>query len=117
MRRATQLSEQTELAEAALDLLPDGVTLSTAVRDESGRAVDVRLAYMDVAPTVAANGHTVLLLHGNNFGGFYFKAIIDGLKDFPAPPADKAGDGLAGAGGGGGAEGIPPPTPLVVDIP
>lgn len=40
---------------------------------------DVRIAYMDVAPTVAANGHTVLLLHGNNFGGFYFKAIIDGL--------------------------------------
>ena len=40
---------------------------------------DVRIAYMDVAPTVAANGHTVLLLHGNNFGGFYFKAIIDAL--------------------------------------
>ncbi len=27
----------------------------------------------------AANGHSVLLLHGNNFGGFYFKALIDGL--------------------------------------
>src|ERR687889_389818 len=40
---------------------------------------DVRIAYMDVAPTAAANGHTVLLLHGNNFGGFYFKSIIDGL--------------------------------------
>jgi len=40
---------------------------------------DVRIAYMDVAPQGAANGHTVLLLHGNNFGGFYFKAIIDGL--------------------------------------
>ncbi len=40
---------------------------------------DVRIAYMDVAPTAAANGRTVLLLHGNNFGGFYFKAIIDGL--------------------------------------
>jgi pimeloyl-ACP methyl ester carboxylesterase len=40
---------------------------------------DVRISYMDVAPTAAANGHTVLLLHGNNFGGFYFKAIIDGL--------------------------------------
>jgi pimeloyl-ACP methyl ester carboxylesterase len=34
---------------------------------------------MDVAPQGAANGHTVLLLHGNNFGGFYFKAIIDDL--------------------------------------
>ena len=40
---------------------------------------DVRISYMDVAPTGTLNGHTVLLLHGNNFGGFYFKAIIDGL--------------------------------------
>ena len=40
---------------------------------------DVRISYMDVAARGAANGHTVLLLHGNNFGGFYFKAIIDGL--------------------------------------
>jgi len=40
---------------------------------------DVRISYMDVAPTGPANGHTVLLLHGNNFGGFYFGSIIDGL--------------------------------------
>lgn len=40
---------------------------------------DVRIAYMDVAPTGTPNGRTVLLLHGNNFGGFYFKAVIDGL--------------------------------------
>ena len=40
---------------------------------------DVRIAYMDVAAQGTPNGHTVLLLHGNNFGGFYFKAIIDGL--------------------------------------
>lgn len=40
---------------------------------------DVRISYMDVAPQGTANGHSVLLLHGNNFGGFYFKAIIDGL--------------------------------------
>jgi len=40
---------------------------------------DVRISYMDVAPQGTPNGHTVLLLHGNNFGGFYFKAIIDGL--------------------------------------
>ncbi|SKM23015.1 Uncharacterised protein [Mycobacteroides abscessus subsp. massiliense] len=31
------------------------------------------------------------------------------------PPADRAGDGLAGAGGG--ADGIPPPIPAVVAIP
>jgi pimeloyl-ACP methyl ester carboxylesterase len=40
---------------------------------------DVRMAYMDVAPQGTANGRTVVLLHGNNFGGFYFKPIIDGL--------------------------------------
>ena len=40
---------------------------------------DVRISYMDVAAQGAANGRTVLLLHGNNFGGFYFKAIIDAL--------------------------------------
>ena len=40
---------------------------------------DVRMAYMDVAAQGTPNGHTVLLLHGNNFGGFYFKAIIDAL--------------------------------------
>jgi pimeloyl-ACP methyl ester carboxylesterase len=42
---------------------------------------DVRIAYMDVAPAGAANGHTVVLLHGNNFGGFYFKPLIDGLTN------------------------------------
>ncbi len=47
--------------------------------DISVYSQDVRIAYMDVAPQGAANGHTVLLLHGNNFGGFYFKAVIDGL--------------------------------------
>ncbi len=40
---------------------------------------DVRIAYMDVAPLSTANGRTVLLLHGNNFGGFYFGSIIDAL--------------------------------------
>jgi pimeloyl-ACP methyl ester carboxylesterase len=42
---------------------------------------DVRIAYMNVAPRVSANGHTVVLLHGNNFGGFYFASIIDALAN------------------------------------
>jgi pimeloyl-ACP methyl ester carboxylesterase len=42
---------------------------------------DVRISYMDVAPRGIANGHTVMLLHGNNFGGFYFGVIIEGLID------------------------------------
>jgi pimeloyl-ACP methyl ester carboxylesterase len=35
---------------------------------------------MDVAPQGQANGHTVVLLHGNNFAGFYFGVVIDALR-------------------------------------
>jgi pimeloyl-ACP methyl ester carboxylesterase len=42
---------------------------------------DVRMAYMDVAPQRGGNGHTVVLLHGNNFAGFYFGVIIDALRN------------------------------------
>lgn len=41
---------------------------------------DVRIAYMDVAPVGRPNGHTVVLLHGNNFAGFYFGSTIDVLR-------------------------------------
>jgi pimeloyl-ACP methyl ester carboxylesterase len=35
---------------------------------------------MDVAPSGTPNGHTVVLLHGNNFAGFYFGGPIDALR-------------------------------------
>jgi pimeloyl-ACP methyl ester carboxylesterase len=41
---------------------------------------DVRISYMDVAPSGTPNGHTVVLLHGNNFAGFYFGGPIDALR-------------------------------------
>ena len=41
---------------------------------------DVRMAFMDVALAGTANGHTVVLLHGNNFAGFYFGNVIEGLR-------------------------------------
>lgn len=41
---------------------------------------DVRMAYMDVAPQGHPNGHTVVLLHGNNFAGFYFGVVINALR-------------------------------------
>ena len=41
---------------------------------------DVRIAYMDVAPSGAPNGHTVVVLHGFNFAGFYFGGPIDALR-------------------------------------
>jgi pimeloyl-ACP methyl ester carboxylesterase len=41
---------------------------------------DVRMAFMDVPPIGQPNGHTVLLLHGNNFAGFYWGGPIDALR-------------------------------------
>jgi pimeloyl-ACP methyl ester carboxylesterase len=41
---------------------------------------DVRMAFMDVAPQGTANGHTVMIFHGNNFAGVYFGNIIDALR-------------------------------------
>ncbi|MBV8902625.1 MAG: hypothetical protein JOZ22_03240, partial [Acidobacteriia bacterium] len=41
---------------------------------------DVRMAYMDVPPEGQPNGHTVVLLHGNNFAGFYFGVVIDAVR-------------------------------------
>ena len=49
---------------------------------------DLRMSYMDVPPLGQPNGHTVVLLHGNNFAGFYWKGAIDAI-------------GKEGFGGGG----------------
>ncbi|MFC4212031.1 alpha/beta fold hydrolase [Pedobacter lithocola] len=40
---------------------------------------DVRMAYMDVPPTIAPNGRTVMLFHGKNFGGYYWSHVIRAL--------------------------------------
>lgn len=42
---------------------------------------DLRMAYMDVAPTVTANGRTVMLFHGKNFGGYYWSSVIKALTN------------------------------------
>jgi pimeloyl-ACP methyl ester carboxylesterase len=42
---------------------------------------DVRMAYMDVPPAGQPNGRTVVLLHGMNFGGFYFGGPINLLRN------------------------------------
>ena len=41
---------------------------------------DVRMAYMDIPPAGQPNGRTVVLLHGMNFGGFYFGGPIEALR-------------------------------------
>ncbi|WP_316785781.1 alpha/beta hydrolase [Pedobacter frigiditerrae] len=40
---------------------------------------DLKMAYMDVAPTATANGRTVILFHGKNFGGYYWTNVIKTL--------------------------------------
>ncbi|MCZ4243435.1 alpha/beta fold hydrolase [Pedobacter punctiformis] len=40
---------------------------------------DIKMAYMDIAPTIAANGRTVILFHGKNFGGYYWGNVIKAL--------------------------------------
>lgn len=41
----------------------------------------VRMAYMDIPPSAPANGQTVVLLHGKNFGGYYWESTIHILAD------------------------------------
>jgi len=41
---------------------------------------DVRMAYMDIPPAGPPNGRVVVLLHGMNFGGFYFGGPIELLR-------------------------------------
>ncbi|MGV3547129.1 MAG: alpha/beta fold hydrolase [Pedobacter sp.] len=41
---------------------------------------DLKMAYMDVAPTAKANGRTVMLFHGKNFGGYYWTNVIKALS-------------------------------------
>ncbi|NTE04898.1 alpha/beta hydrolase [Agrobacterium tumefaciens] len=40
---------------------------------------DIKMAYMDVSPTGAANGKTAILFHGKNFGGYYWGNVIKAL--------------------------------------
>ena len=40
---------------------------------------ELRLAYMDVAPSATANGRTALLLHGRNFPSSYWEPAIEAL--------------------------------------
>ncbi len=41
---------------------------------------DLRMAYMDVNPSAKANGKSVILFHGKNFGGYYWTDVINGLS-------------------------------------
>jgi pimeloyl-ACP methyl ester carboxylesterase len=69
------------------DVVPGSITYDDVPYPHSVRYLsfttqgqEVRMAYMDVPPVGAPNGHVVVLLHGFNFGGFYFEATIDVLR-------------------------------------
>ncbi|WP_345954120.1 alpha/beta hydrolase [Mucilaginibacter sp. PAMB04168] len=55
---------------------------------------DIRMAYMDVKPT-SANGKTVMLFHGKNFGGYYWGNVIEALtaKGYRVVVPDQIGFG------------------------
>ena len=36
---------------------------------------DLRMAYMDVPPSGPSNGRAVVLMHGKNFGGYYWRGV------------------------------------------
>jgi pimeloyl-ACP methyl ester carboxylesterase len=40
---------------------------------------DLRIAYMDVPPSGPTNGQTVVLMHGKNFGGYYWRDVAQTL--------------------------------------
>jgi len=89
---ATAEAQQSRTGEAAsvptpADVKPISITCDecpypypSAYMNLTTYGQDVRMAYMDVAPQGAANGHTVVLLHGNNFAGFYFGNIAEALR-------------------------------------
>jgi pimeloyl-ACP methyl ester carboxylesterase len=56
---------------------------------------DIRMAYMDIAPTEKPNGRTVVLFHGKNFGGYYWTNVIKALtaRGFRVVVPDQIGFG------------------------
>jgi len=58
---------------------------------------DLRMAFRDVKPTAAANGRTILLLHGKNFSGYYWERVIRslGVRGFRVVAPDQIGFGAS----------------------
>lgn len=56
---------------------------------------NLKMAYMDVPPTQDANGRTVVLFHGKNFGGYYWTNVIKALtsRGFRVVVPDQIGFG------------------------
>jgi pimeloyl-ACP methyl ester carboxylesterase len=74
-------------AQAPSDVAPGSITYEDIPYPHTVKTLpltlygqDVRMAYMDVPPAGAANGRQIVLLHGMNFGGFYFGGLIESLR-------------------------------------
>ena len=75
------------LAQAPTDVVPGSITYEDIPYPYPVKSLpltlygqDVRMAYMDVPPVGRREGRTVVLLHGMNFGGFYFGGPIEALR-------------------------------------
>ena len=75
------------LAQAPSDVVPGSITYEDIPYPHPVKTLpltlygqDVRMTYMDVPPAAAANGRQIVLLHGMNFGGFYFGGLIESLR-------------------------------------
>jgi pimeloyl-ACP methyl ester carboxylesterase len=74
---ATVVSAQTAPLNATLDGYAYPFPVKLLPLRLEGQAL--RMAYMDVPPTVKPNGRTVVLLHGKNFFGAYWRETIQTL--------------------------------------
>jgi len=79
---------QTSLPNAPTDVKPGSITYDevpypypVSYLPLTMYGQDVRMAYMDIPPAGQPNGRVVVLLHGMNFGGFYFGGPIEALRN------------------------------------
>src|SRR5256885_5084448 len=86
--RAGLLAQQNRPAASALaDVKPGSINCEDVAYPYATSSLPItlygqeqRISYMDVPPLGQPNGHTVVLLHGNNFAGFYFGGPIDAIR-------------------------------------
>src|SRR5690348_18386871 len=81
-------AQQRSPVQAPPDVKPTSITLEDVPYPQPVHfmpltlyGTDVRMAYMDVPAAAQPNGHTVVLLHGMNFYGEYWKGTIDVLRN------------------------------------
>jgi len=72
------LAKEPVSSEPADDGIDYGFPVKRFAIDVEGQHVS--MAYIDVAPSRTPTGRSVVLLHGKNFSGFYFRRVIDALR-------------------------------------